>query len=63
MNISEEDSIIEHVYYFKSILEQLFNYHRVKFLDYDNVMAILGTLLEPYEKLIVSFNEQNTNIL
>jgi hypothetical protein len=28
MKISEEDSIIKHVYYFKSILENLFNYHR-----------------------------------
>jgi hypothetical protein len=27
MKISEEDSITKHVYYFKSILEQLFNYH------------------------------------
>lgn len=62
MNISEEDSIIKHVYYFKSILEQLTTIG-VVFLDCDNAMAILGTLLEPYEKLIVSFNEQNTHIL
>ncbi len=35
----------------------------VVFLDVDNAMAILGTLLEPYEKFIVSFNGQNTLIL
>jgi hypothetical protein len=35
----------------------------VVFLDGDNAMAILGTLLEPYKKFIVSFNGQNTLIL
>jgi hypothetical protein len=35
----------------------------VVFVDGDNAMAILGTLLEPYEKFIVSFNGQNTLIL
>jgi hypothetical protein len=35
----------------------------VVFLNGDNAMAILGTLLEPYEKFIMSFNGQNTLIL
>jgi hypothetical protein len=35
----------------------------IVFLDGDNAMAILGTLLEPYEKFIMSFNGQNTLVL
>ncbi len=35
----------------------------VVFLDGDNAMAILGTLLKSYENFIMSFNGQNTLIL
>jgi hypothetical protein len=35
----------------------------VVFVDGDNAMAILSTLLEPYEKFIVSFNGKSIVIL
>ncbi len=63
MKIFEEHSSTKHVYHFKSILEQLLTTMGIVFLDGDNAMAILGTLLEPYEKFIMSFNGQNTLVL